>query len=123
VRNAHYTKLIDSNIDWGQGLMDIAAYIKRNDISHLKFSYFGTDDGALYGLSGMTPYGFTRFEDICMFHDIKGTDGNGKSLVAISSFNWYYCGYYKMPDFKPQNCIGKIGDTTLLFNTDPKEIP
>ena len=35
--------LTDSNLDWGQGLGDLASYTRRNHLSRVKLSYFGND--------------------------------------------------------------------------------
>jgi hypothetical protein len=35
--------LIDSNLDWGQGLGDLAAYSRANHLPRIKLSYFGND--------------------------------------------------------------------------------
>ena len=42
--------LRDSNIDYGQGLISLADYLKRNNIDRVKLSYSGTADTAYYGI-------------------------------------------------------------------------
>lgn len=42
--------LSDSNLDWGQDLIGLKAYVDQHQIDHLKFSYFGATDPAAYGL-------------------------------------------------------------------------
>jgi hypothetical protein len=123
IRDKRYEKLIDSDIDWGQGLFDVAGYVRKNTISTLSFSYFGTDDGNYYGLPSATPYGTYKKEEICAFHDITGPSAtiesgseSGKMMTAISLSNWYYCGYNKTNAYSKEKIIGFIGDTTLLFN-------
>jgi hypothetical protein len=36
--------LADSNLDWGQGLPDLAEYVKEQNIPMFRLSYFGTDN-------------------------------------------------------------------------------
>jgi hypothetical protein len=36
--------LADSNVDWGQGLPDLAEYVKEQKIAAFRLSYFGTDN-------------------------------------------------------------------------------
>ena len=115
-RDTRYEKFIDSDIDWGQGLTDVASYIKTHDISTFTFSYFGTDDGTLYGLQSSVPYGTYKKEEICAFHEIIGKNPDGNAVTAISLSNWYYCGYYKMDEFKKSAITGVLGDTILLFS-------
>ena len=116
LRDKRYEKLIDSDIDWGQGLFDVFSFMEKQQLSTLSFSYFGTDNGNYYGLASETPYATFKKEEICAFHEIKGTSPNGKAMTAISFSNWYYCGYYKTPEFRKENIVGLIGDTTLLFD-------
>ena len=123
-RDKRYEKFIDSDIDWGQGLFDVADYVKKNSISTLTFSYFGTDDGNYYGLLSETPYGTYKKEEICAFHDVTGPSAliqseekSVKKITAISLSNWYYCGYYKMPQYQKEKITDLVKDTTLIFET------
>jgi len=45
-----YHLLVDSNLDWGQDLKGLKAYMDRNRIASLKLSYFGTAEPAYYGI-------------------------------------------------------------------------
>jgi hypothetical protein len=42
--------LLDSNIDWGQGLKRVKAYMDREGLDHIDLAYFGHVDPALYGI-------------------------------------------------------------------------
>ncbi len=42
--------LVDSNLDWGQGLRDLALEIKRRGDPPIYLSYFGSGDPSYYGL-------------------------------------------------------------------------
>ncbi|MFL6293045.1 MAG: glycosyltransferase family 39 protein [Thermoanaerobaculia bacterium] len=42
--------LLDSNIDWGQGLKRVRAYMDREGIDRIGLAYFGHVDPALYGI-------------------------------------------------------------------------
>jgi hypothetical protein len=46
-----YRFLVDSNLDWGQGLKGLKKYMDENGISKIKLSYFGTADPEQYGIS------------------------------------------------------------------------
>lgn len=43
--------LVDSNGDWGQGLKALKAYLDKEGVKDFYFSYFGSVDPRLYGLS------------------------------------------------------------------------
>jgi hypothetical protein len=46
-----YRYLVDSNLDWGQDLKGLGAYLKAQGIDQVELSYFGTADPAYYGIS------------------------------------------------------------------------
>lgn len=48
--------LLDSNIDWGQGLKRVRAFMDREKIDRIGLAYFGHVDPALYGID----WGFPR---------------------------------------------------------------
>ena len=48
--------LLDSNIDWGQGLKRVRAFMDREKIDRIGLAYFGHADPALYGIE----WGFPR---------------------------------------------------------------
>jgi hypothetical protein len=50
--------LLDSNIDWGQGLKRVRAYMDREKIDTLGLAYFGHVDPAIYGIH----WGFPRLD-------------------------------------------------------------
>jgi len=115
-RDKRYEKLIDSNINWGQELFDVAEYIKKNQLSVLSFSYFGTDNGNFYGLASTIPYGTYKQEEICAFHDIAGSPTGEKKITAISLSNWYYCGYYKQEPYNKERIQSIVAGTILIFD-------
>jgi len=45
-----YKILLDSNLDWGQDLPGLAAYMKEHRIERVHLAYFGHADPALYGI-------------------------------------------------------------------------
>lgn len=47
--------LIDSNLDWGQGLERLHAYMERQGLGHIALAYFGHVDPGLYGISWEPP--------------------------------------------------------------------
>lgn len=42
--------LVDSNIDWGQDLRRLRAWMNENGVDEVALAYFGTDDPGAYGL-------------------------------------------------------------------------
>ena len=42
--------LLDSNLDWGQGLKDLKEYMRQQGLGHVCLEYFGTADPRYYGI-------------------------------------------------------------------------
>ncbi len=59
--------LLDSNLDWGQGLKRVRAYMDREGIDEIGLAYFGHVDPAIYGIRWHFP------------------DPNRPGLVAVSA--------------------------------------
>ncbi|MGH9361938.1 MAG: glycosyltransferase family 39 protein [Thermoanaerobaculia bacterium] len=47
--------LLDSNLDWGQGLKRLAAWMERERVEKVGLAYFGHVDPALYGIAWEPP--------------------------------------------------------------------
>jgi hypothetical protein len=59
--------LVDSNIDWGQDMKGLRNWMEREDVDHVRLSWFGSARPEAYGvrhdlLPGV-PYGFSGWED------------------------------------------------------------
>ena len=50
--------LIDSNIDWGQDLLRLKAWMAANEVAEVKLAWFGTADPAYYGINHQPLPGF-----------------------------------------------------------------
>ncbi len=111
-KNKLYLLFQDANLDWGQSLPDVYDYAKKNNIGTLNFSYYGRDNGDLYGLKSDKPYGSFRSDEICAFHVIPYPP-SAKRITVISISNWYICKYNALPEYKNPKAI--ISDSFLVF--------
>ena len=60
-RATGYRHFVDSVVDWGQGLPELAAYLERHEKgTRVYFSYFGTADPGYYGIRAMALPSFIR---------------------------------------------------------------
>jgi len=50
-REENYTVLVDSSLDWGQGLLDLRTFMRREGIESVYLSYFGSALPGGYGIS------------------------------------------------------------------------
>jgi hypothetical protein len=111
-----YKILTDSNVDWGQGLKALQAYMKKEGVGDFYFSYFGSVDPSVYGL---------RCLDVDSVGPVPPTECGAdprrekKALLAVSVTN-YQGTYYKDPRFflslhrlKP---VALVADSILVFD-------
>lgn len=59
-----YRVLLDSNLDWGQDLFRLQAWMAENEVERLRLSWFGTADPAYYGLQYEPLPGLPRHFDL-----------------------------------------------------------
>lgn len=85
-----YRYLLDSNLDWGQGLKELGAYAKAAGAGHIYLSYFGCADPHAYGLKYSPVLMATCTE---LRGDGPPPPGQAKQLLAVSvnnRFGLYY---------------------------------
>src|SRR6185295_8529389 len=75
-----YRWLVDSNLDWGQDLPGLAAYLREHHEENVKLSYFGIADPAYYGITAERLPGFPP-----PAHMTAGV--NPGDLLAVSATN------------------------------------
>ena len=73
--------LVDSNLDWGQGLKLLKQWMDRNDLEHINLSYFGNADPAYYGID------YTPLTGASSFDVERITAPRLPGYVAISATN------------------------------------
>lgn len=104
-----YKYVVDSNLDWGQGLLTLKRFLEENSINEFQLAYFGSGDPKSYGFP---PY--TRVKDFSTQDNLPVSELNVKKPLIISASCWYYCGYYKngyLASQKPKVISGQF----LLF--------
>lgn len=108
--NTRYKVLLDSNYDWGQGLVDLASYQKKYVVQNLQLAYFGMIDPKLYDLS------YERLGDLSLGDKTKHTrlQTTKGYTTAISASCFYFCGYYKQPLFSNKKPT-IVGGSILVF--------
>ncbi|MDO8610148.1 MAG: glycosyltransferase family 39 protein [bacterium] len=106
-----YKYLVDSNSDWGQGLTALKNYQDANKINNLQLAYFGSVDPGKYGIK------YERIKNLAIGDNHKEVNLKFDSThtIAISATCWYFCGYYKNPEFSNSNPIDVVGGSILIF--------
>lgn len=95
--------MADSDLDWGQGLLDLSSFTKDHDIDELYISYFGIADDCMYDLPKMTP--LPRDEKV-------------KGWIAISENN-----YWGVFDFSEKDLLNSADCQMLMFDVPNLEKP
>ena len=113
-----YRLFADSNLDWGQDLKNLKAYLERRGIGSVKLSYFGTADPAYYAIPG----------DLLPSHmlpppRVTTREVRPGELLAVSVTNLQ--GVYLPPEDQPlmarlraQKPIDNVGYSILIYEAD-----
>jgi len=97
-----YNYLIDSNIDWGQDLKGLKAYMDNNNIKSVNLAYFGKDSPEYRGIS---------YSDLGCFHE------KGIAAISVNLFKGITADYAKCYNWlKLYKPFAKIGYSIFLYN-------
>lgn len=79
-----WTRLADSNVDWGQDLPALVREVSRAPLRMLYLAYLGTADPAAYGLPA---YVWIPSFDMIPKRSARGPDPEGREWIAVSVTN------------------------------------
>ena len=110
-RNGHRW-LGDSNLDWGQDLKGLKAWMDRHGVGEIKLSYFGTADPDYYGIHGGRLPGYPRPSQVTGFRSgewvaVSATHLQGLYLEAD--------GRRLMERLGRETPVGHVGYSILLY--------
>jgi hypothetical protein len=110
-----YRYLVDSNLDWGQDLKGLAAWVERNAVPRIKLSYFGTADPEYYRI----PCDLLPGQMLPPPRDVVREIAPG-DVVAVSATNLQ--GVYLEPEDRPlmerlraQAPVASVGHSILIY--------
>ncbi len=113
-----WRRLVDSNLDWGQDLKRLAAWMRANGVARIKLSYFGSADPSYYGIDAEALPGYTSPHATHVVREIRPGD-----VVAVSATNLQ--GVYVDPEdrpllarFRALEPIGRAGWSILVYRAD-----
>jgi len=117
--NNGYKYMVDSNLDWGQDLKGLKQYMAKNDIEHIKLSYFGAGSVEYYNISYTylpSPLNVSFFKppegyvEECGYTEgllaVSATNLQGLYLENRSCYNW-------LKEYEP---INKIGYSIFIYD-------
>jgi hypothetical protein len=113
-----WRRLVDSNLDWGQDLKRLAAWLRENPAPGLKLSYFGSADPAYYGIESEALPGYTAPHAPRITREIRPGD-----VLAVSATNLQ--GVYLGPEdralmarVRALQPIARVGYSIFVFRSD-----
>lgn len=110
----HY--LADSNLDWGQDLRELRAYVNRHQLPRISLSYLGADNALAYFQGRMNwiepPFSETG-KRIRTFQPTPGIYAISANLIAGQFFEPPYRDYYQA--FRKMKPIGYAGYSIYIY--------
>jgi hypothetical protein len=110
--------LVDSNLDWGQDLKRLKAWMAARGVEKIKLSYFGSADPAYYGIDCARLPGYSAPHPPRVTRQIRPGD-----IVAVSATNLQ--GVYLDPEDRPLMArlrrlepVGRAGQSILIYRAD-----
>lgn len=105
--------LVDSSLDWGQGLLQLREYMRENDIERVYLSYFGSARPDGYGIDYEPLYGPTLSFFPLLPSRLSGPDAPEPTHVVISATNLqgvYFNGdpFARFREFEPDAVVANI---------------
>jgi hypothetical protein len=110
--------LVDSNLDWGQDLKRLAAWLREHPTPGLKLSYFGSAEPAWYGIASEALPGYAAPHPPRVTRKVAPGD-----VLAVSATNLQ--GVYLeaedralMARIRAQQPIARVGYSIFVFRSD-----
>jgi len=116
-----YQVLLDSNLDWGQDLIQLRRYMERNGVDEVWLSLFSLTDPALYGVRSRKLPDWEKTEITPEFHYLHPDTGTyvisatllqGLYMPNPSTFDW----------FLHRNPLGQIGYSMLVYRVEEDRV-
>ncbi len=113
-----YRYLVDSNLDWGQDLPALKAWMDARGIERIKLSYFGSADPGYYGIDADYLPGYMSPRPSRVTREVRPGD-----VVAVSATNLQ--GVYLdeadrplMERFRSRRPVGRAGYSIFIYRAD-----
>ena len=113
-----YHFLADSNLDWGQSLVDLKAYLDQRGIAQVRASQYTYTDPAWYGIAysplapmrGAPPVMPSRFDPSPGVYAISATTLQGVMLADPDNYEW----------FRHQTPTARLGHALFVYDVPPR---
>jgi len=104
--------LVDSSIDWGQGLLELRRFMEEEDVPRVRLSYFGSAMPEAYGISYVPMPSFFRLED-------GAADGPAPRFTVISAttlHGLYLQGHDPFAAYRSRTPYRVLGHTLFVYD-------
>ena len=109
---------MDSNLDWGQDLKRLKAWMDERAVDEIKLSYFGSADPAFHGIDCERLPGYSAPHPARVTRELRPGD-----IVAVSATNLQ--GVYLDPEdrllmerLRQLEPVGRVGYSILIYRPD-----
>jgi hypothetical protein len=112
--------LADSNLDWGQDLPELAAYVRKHQIRRFSLSYFGNDNPYRFfredEMESLTPPWEPQYAKGTVYEPAPGLYAISANLLPGHFFNKEYRDYYRR--FRERKPIGRAGYSIYIYQIE-----
>ncbi len=113
-----YHFLVDSNLDWGQSLVDLKAYLDRRGVPQANVSQYTYTDPAWYGIAysalaptrGAPPVFPSRFDPAPGMYVIGATTLQGVMMAEPDNYEW----------FRHRQPTTRLGHALFVYDVQPR---
>jgi 4-amino-4-deoxy-L-arabinose transferase-like glycosyltransferase len=109
-----YTVLVDSNLDWGQGLKQLKAFMTTHRINKVALSYFGTDAPERFGID------YVSMPSLMLLNPAAARempDPNGWFAISATNLQGvYFGGHDPFAPFRKRTPEATIGYNMFLYH-------
>jgi hypothetical protein len=113
-----YKYLVDSNLDWGQGLKSLGKYLHKENIRNIYLSYFGTADPCYYGIR-YKQLGFVANTDCLKQQENADIKNERRTLLVVSATNLqgvYYRNHEAFAWLKNRTPVKLIANSLFVYD-------
>ena len=113
-----YHFLVDSNLDWGQSLVDLKAFLDQHGVSQANVSQYTYTDPAWYGIAynalapmhSAPPVFPSRFDPAPGVYVIGATTLQGVMMAEPDNYEW----------FRHRQPTAKLGHALFVYDVQPR---
>jgi 4-amino-4-deoxy-L-arabinose transferase-like glycosyltransferase len=112
-----YNVLVDSNVDWGQDLLRLQAWMADNEVERVRLAWFGTADPVYYGLAYEPLPGLPRHFDLwwALPFDPQNPPPGVYAISASALWELPLEEKYVFPYFRARPPDDRVGYSILIY--------